>query len=423
MSARARARKAGFAAVAVLLAAGLAAAVSDTAVSPSQTAAARAGWVGGWAAALTNGGISITDRTVRMVLHNTVSGSAVRVRLSDLDGTRPLRIGAADIAVQADGGDAVPGSSQPVTFSGLATTTIPAGTEVTSDPVAMTVAAQENLLISIYLPGDAGPSSWHNDAHELTYLSGPGDFAAEEETVGYTTVREGWYYLEGLDVQSATARCTVVAFGDSITNGDGSTVSADERWPDFLARRLEAVPGGDAFGVVDEGIDGNRVLTSGIPEFGRSALQRFAHDALGEPGVKDIIALEGINDIGSLRHPHATLTAQSLIGGYLTLIGEAHADGVKIYGATILPYQGAFYYTRAGEAVREAVNRWILTSGAYDGTFDLAHAMGDPSDPLRLNPAYDSGDHLHPNDAGYQAMANAIDLDKLSCGRVLLRQA
>jgi lysophospholipase L1-like esterase len=415
MSARARARKTGFVAVAVLLAGGLAAGVSDTTVSPSQTAAARAGWVGGWAAALTNGGISITGRTVRMVVTNTVPGAAVRVRLSDLDGASPLRIGAVDIAVQADGGDAVPGSSLPVTFSGSAAATIPAGTEVTSDPIAMTVAAQENLLVSIYLPGDAGLSSWHNDAHELTYESEPGNFAAEDDTVGYTTAREGWYYLEGLDVQSATARCTVVAFGDSITNGDGATVSADERWPDFLARRLEAVPGGGAFGVVDEGIDGNRVLSSSVPVFGRSALQRFAHDALGEPGVKDVILLEGINDIGSLSKPHPTLTAQKLIDGYLTLIGEAHADGVKIYGATILPYQGAFYYSRGGEAVREAVNRWILTSGAYDGTFDLARAMGDPSDPLRLNPAYDSGDHLHPDDAGYQAMADAIDLARLSC--------
>jgi lysophospholipase L1-like esterase len=414
MSAIARARKAGFTVAAVVLAAVLSALLSATVVGSSQSAGARA-WVEGWAAAMTANGKSFTDQTIRMVVHNTVPGSAVRVRLSNLTGARPLRIGAVDIAVQAVGGDAVPGSSQAVTFSGAPATTIPAQTELTSDPVTMTVAAQENLLISIYLPGDTGPSSWHHDAHELTYLSGPGNFAAQDTTIAYVATESSWYYLDGLDVQSATARCTLVAFGDSITNGFASTTSAEDRWPDFLALRLEAEPGGTAFGVVDEGLDSNRVLTDSLPEFGRSALQRFAHDALGQPGVRDVILLEGINDIGGLRKPHDTLTAQKLIDGYLTLIQEAHADGVKIFGATILPYQGAFYYSQRGEAVRQEVNHWILTSGAFDGVFNFAKALADPADPLRLNPAYNSSDDLHPNDAGYQAIANAVNLAKLSC--------
>jgi lysophospholipase L1-like esterase len=462
----ARTRKAGLAAVAVAVAVGLSATIGTTAggsaqadwapavlsgagsrvggtatgsagnwftagFSPYTGSAAAFGWVGGWAAALTGGGTGkdtgkgtgggtgggtgIVDRTVRMVVHDTVPGSSVRLRLSNIDGAHPVSVGAVDIAVQADGGSAVPGSRRSVTFSGSATVTIPARADVTSDPVAMTVSAGENLLVSIYFPRDAGPSGWHFDAREVTYLSAPGNFAAKDTTQGYPAADDSWYYLDGLDVRSTTARCTLVAFGDSITNGDGSAVSANSRWPDLLARRLAAMPGGPAFGVVDEGLDGNRLLTSTISAFGRSGLHRFAHDVLGQPGVRDVIVLEGINDIDGGTGPGGSLTAQDLINGYRTLIAEAHADGVKIYGATILPYQAAFYYTSAGEAIRETVNHWIRTSGAYDGIFDLAAAVPDPSDPLRLNPAYDSGDHLHPNDAGYQAMASAIDLTKLTC--------
>jgi lysophospholipase L1-like esterase len=426
MSAIARARKAGFTVAAVVLAAVLSSVLGATVVSSSQSAAARA-WVEGWGAAMTPNGKSFADQTIRMVVHNTAPGSAVRVRLSNLTGTRPLRIGAVDIAVQAVGGDAVPGTSEVVTFSGSPATTIPAQAELTSDPVTMAVAAQENLLISIYLPGDTGPSSWHYDAHELTYLSGPGNFAAQDTTIGYVAADTSWYYLEGLDVESATARCTVVAFGDSITNGFASTTSAEDRWPDFLALRLEAEPGGTAFGVVDEGLDSNRVLTDSLPAFGRSALQRFTHDALGQPGVRDVIVLEGINDIGfSPVVPYRSaegsvrmgteVTAGQIIAGYQQLIAAAHARGLRIFGATLLPFQGAGYYSAAGEATREAVNAWIRTSGAFDGVIDFDQVMRDPADPLRLNPAYDSGDHLHPNDAGYQAMANAINLAMLLPG-------
>jgi lysophospholipase L1-like esterase len=269
----------------------------------------------------------------------------------------------------------------------------------------MTVAAQENLLISIYLPGDTGPSTWHFDAHELTYLSGPGNFAARDTTIGYVAADSSWYFLAGLDVESATARCTLVAFGDSITNGFASTTSAEDRWPDYLALRLEAEPGGTAFGVVDEGLDSNRVLTDSLPAFGRSALQRFAHDALGQPGVRDVILLEGINDIGYSRTP-----AAAVIAGYQHLIAVAHTAGLAIFGATLTPFQGSAYYSAAGEADRDAVNRWIRTSGAFDGVIDFDQALRDPADPLRLRPAYDSGDHLHPDDAGDQAMADAVKL-------------
>jgi len=378
-------------------------------------AAPAATWVGGWTAALAGGGNGIINQTVRMVVHNTVPGTSVRVRLSNEYGANPLPIGAVDIAVQASGASEVAGSNRIVTFSGSSSTTVPAGADLTSDPVAMTVTSEENLLVSVYYSGNAGPSGWHYDAQDVTYYSASGNFAADATAANYPAADNSWHYLDGLDVQSTTARCTLVAFGDSITDGAYSTTSANTRWPNDLARRLQAVPGGPALGVVDEGLGGNRVLTDTNSEFGTSALHRFAHDALGEPGVKDVILLEGINDIGTNVGPNGALTAQDLINGYQTLIQEAHAAGVKIYGATILPFEGAGYYTSAGEAIRETVNNWILTSGAYDGVFDLATAMANPSNPLQLNPAYDSGDHLHPNDAGYQAMANAIDITKLTC--------
>jgi lysophospholipase L1-like esterase len=219
-----------------------------------------------------------------------------------------------------------------------------------------------------------------------------------------------WYFLSGVDVISPTAAGTVVPIGDSITDGAITTTGANHRWPDDLARRLNALPGGTTRGVVDAGIGSNRVLTD-ADATNPSLLTRFAHDALGQPGVTDVILLEGVNDIGNNAGPNGTaLTAQDLINGYQTVIGQAHAQGVKIYGATILPFQGAGYYTANGESIREAVNQWIRTSGAYDGVVDFDAVMQSPTNPLALNPTYDSGDHLHPNDAGAQTMANAVNL-------------
>jgi lysophospholipase L1-like esterase len=370
--------------------------------------------VGGWTAALAGGGNGVINQTIRMVVHTTVGGSAVRVRLSNLYGANPLPVGAVDVAVQSSGGNAVAGTHHAATFSGSATTTIPAGTEVAGDALDMTVTPEENLLVSVYYPGNAGASSWHYLASDTTYYSASGNFAADDTTANYPASDGAWYYVDGLDVESTTAQGTLVAFGDSITDGAGSTPAANSRWPNDLARRLQAQSGGPAFGVVDAGIGGNRLLTDTGDQFGTSALHRFAHDALGQPGVKAVILLEGINDIGVNLGPNGALTAQDLINGYQTLIQQAHAADVKIYGATILPFAGAGTYTSGGESIRETVNQWILTGGAFDGAFDLSSAMANPASPLQLNPAYDSGDHLHPNDAGYQAMANAVDLTKLS---------
>jgi lysophospholipase L1-like esterase len=377
-------------------------------------AAAATTLVGGWEAAQALGGNTFTSQTVRMVVHLTAGGNDVRVRLSNMYSTSAVSIGAVDVAVQLSGGSAVPGSHHAATFGGSATTTIAAGSEVSSDPVPMAVTPEENLLVSVYYPGGGGSSTWHYQASDTTYYSYSGNFASDDGTANYPAADNAWEYLEGVDVDSPTVSGTIVAFGDSITDGAYSTNGANHRWPNFLAQRIEGQPAGEQYSVVDAGIGGNRVLTDTGDQFGTSALHRFQHDALGEPGVKAVILLEGINDIGTNIGPNGALTAQDLINGYQTLISEAHSAGVKIYGATILPYQGAGYYTANGESIREAVNNWILTSGAFDGVFDTASALASPSNTLALNPAYDSGDHLHPNDAGYQAIASAVNLAALT---------
>jgi lysophospholipase L1-like esterase len=272
----------------------------------------------------------------------------------------------------------------------------------------------EDLTVSVYLPGRTGPATLHAAAQQVNWISVAGDHAGEAGSGAFVTPTRSSYYLSGLQVRSSGAAGTVVAFGDSITDGVQSTVDGNARWPNDLARRLDAL-GGRTLAVADQGIGGNRVLDSSRC-CGASAVARFTRDALDQPGVRDVIVLEGINDIGFLtrrRHLDADITAAAIIGGYQQLIAQAHARGLRIFGATLLPFRGAGYYRPAGEAAREAVNAWIRTSGAFDGVIDFDTIMRDPSDPLRLNPAYDSGDHLHPDDAGYQAMADAVNLDML----------
>ena len=280
--------------------------------------------------------------------------------------------------------------------------------------MALRVWPLQDLAVSMYLPGRTGAATFHADAQQVNWVSTAGDHAADSGAGAFTTPTPSWYYVSGLVVRSPDADRTVVALGDSITDGVGSTTGADARWPNDLARRLDALDG-PTLAVADEGIGGNRVLT-GARCCGASAEARFGRDALDQPGVRDIIVLEGINDIGFSAVPSIPgigISATEIIAGYQDLIARAHARGLKIFGATLLPFQGAGYYTAAGEATREAVNTWIRTSGAFNGVIDFDAAMRDPGHPLRLNPAYDSGDHLHPNDAGYQAMADAVSLKML----------
>jgi lysophospholipase L1-like esterase len=360
---------------------------------------------------MTTGGPTFSNRTIRMVVHPSIGGSGLRIRLSDQYSGTPLHVGAVDVALQATGGAAVPGTHHRVTFAGSGTVTIAPHAELASDVIDMSVDAGQNLLVSTYLPGTTDGATWHSDAFDHTYLS-VGNHTAENAADNYGSTTTSWYYLDGVDVVSPTARGTVVAFGDSITDGYASSTGTYHRWPDFLAGRIGAKPGPQRLGVVDAGIGGNRVLTD-VPNLwqGVSALKRFGHDALGQPGVRDVILMEGINDIGNNAGPNgAPLTAQDLINGYQTLINQAHAAGVNIIGGTMMPCQGNGYYTPERDALRNTVNNWIRNSGAFDGVVDFDLAMRDANNPAAINPAYDSGDHLHPNDAGMRAMADAVDL-------------
>ena len=361
-----------------------------------------------------------SDQTVRNIVFTSVGGNAVRLRLANTFGSTPLSVGGVTVAVAGTGASLAPGTVHPVTFGGSRSIQIPAGAQVLSDPVRMRVPALQDLAVSIYLPDATGPATNHSDAQQINWVAA-GDHAGDTSASGFGAQTQSWYFLDGIIVHSAPALGTVVAFGDSITDGLHSTVGANARWPNDLARRLDTLPG-PRLSVADEGISGNRVLNDSEC-CGVNALARLQRDVLDQAGVHDVILLEGINDFGfsalppnPLINPTTDVSAEQVIAGYRQIIARAHARGLRVFGATLLPFKGAAYYTAAGEQKREAVNAWIRTSGAFDGVIDFDKVMRSPSDPLTMNPAYDSGDHLHPNDAGYQAMANAVSLPLLLHG-------
>ncbi|MCG5470587.1 SGNH/GDSL hydrolase family protein [Micromonospora sp. LAH09] len=393
--------------LALIVAVALPAATPPTTDDPTRpTPRAR---VGIWAPAVEAAGESFSNQTVRHVVYASSGGWLPRVRVSNLRGTTPLVVGHVDLAEQSIGGVAKTGSHRRVTFGGSGTVTIPAGEEWLSDPADMTVVSGQNLLISIYLPGATGPSTVHPAALTDTYVSVAGNHAADDSSADFSTPRRwSWFFLSGLDVASATATGTVVTFGDSITDGYSSSHLSNRRYPDYLARRLAAQPGGPKLGVVNKGMAGNMVLRDRTPAAGgRSALNRFDHDALGLPGVRSVILLEGVNDL------MADVTAAQLQEGYRQLIAKAHARGVSVYGGTILPFGGASSHTAAREAVRQQVNTWIRTSGAFDGVFDFDAALRDPADGSKLLPAYAHTDNLHLTDAGMSALADCVDLSMI----------
>jgi lysophospholipase L1-like esterase len=354
------------------------------------------------------------DETVRDIVSTSIGGREIRVRLSNVFGTRPLAVGQASVAVVSSGGN-VSGRAYPVRFNGSRSVRVPSGGEMVSDPVTLAVSPLEDIAVSIYLPEATGPATYHFGAQQENYLAA-GNHVKDTDEAAFGAQATSWYFLDGVDVLSAVKRAGVVAFGDSITDGVGSAVGANDRWPDFLARRLDARYGAAAPGVLDEGIGGNRLLTSSAC-YGQSGLARFGRDVLGQPGVRDVILLEGINDISFSQGPDAgcpapntDVSAAQIIDGYKTLIARAHARGLKIFGCTLTPYEGSFAWSPSGQAKWDTVNHWIRTSGAFDGVIDFARALQDPGRPDHLSPAYDSGDGLHPNDAGYAAMANSINL-------------
>jgi lysophospholipase L1-like esterase len=368
-----------------------------------------------WSPSMTMGGATFHDQTLRMVAHMSTSGSSLRIHLSNLRSSTPLVVGRISIATQADGASAVPGSLRAVTVADATALTLAAGAEAVSDPIPMQVKAGQNVLISLYLPQQTSASTWHSDAFDTTYMSnsGTGNRTQDIDAGNFAKTGSSWYYLSGVDVLSDASE-TVVAFGDSITDGYNTPKGAYARWPDYLARRLADDHHPTA--VVDAGIGGNRVLTDAPNvQQGISAIKRFSHDALEQPGVRTVILVEGINDIGNHAGLNGSpLTAQNLIDGYRTLIKQAHDAGIRIIGGTMLPDKNADYYTESGEAIRLACNQWIRTSGAFDGVVDFDRALRDPDQPASMRAEYDSGDHLHPNAAGMQAMANAVNLQLLT---------
>ncbi len=349
--------------------------------------------------------INFRNQTLREIVHTSLGGDRVRVVLSNAFGTMPLEIGAAHVALRDRDAAIKAGAGHALTFSGNPTAMIAAGAVVVSDPVSLNVPTASDLAIDVYLPGDtsSSPLTMHQGALQENYVSADGNHAGEPDFTGATKVNQ-WFFLARVEVAAPENAGAVVAFGDSITDGTRSTPNTNNRWPDELARRLAAAK--MPLAVLNEGIAGNRVLCDGA---GVSALARFDRDVLVQPGVKYVVVLESINDIG-IGRSSAVPSANDLIAAHRQLIERAHAKGLKIYGATLTPFEGAAYFTQEGEAKRQAVNAFIRTGKAYDGVIDFDAAVRDPMAPSKIQMQYNPGDNLHMNDAGYHAMAAAIDL-------------
>ncbi|NWF29922.1 SGNH/GDSL hydrolase family protein [Streptomyces sp. PKU-EA00015] len=355
-----------------------------------------------------------SDHTVRQVVRVSTGGTRARIELSNRYGTTPLRITGATVARTAEGGAVRPGSLRQLSFGKGRSVTIPAGGTALSDGVPFTVRALESVTVTLYLAEETGPATFHHFAGATSYRAG-GDHRADVGGSAFTETSTSWYYLSGVEITGVrTARRDgVVTFGDSITDGVGGTNDVNNRYPDELAERFAAA--GKPRSVLNHGIGGNQV-TNDTTWAGEKGIARFKKDVLTEPGVRTVIVLEGINDIGGnswTDGPTPEVSVEQLIEGHRSLIRQAHAKGIKVVGATLTPIKGSFYGTPENEAKRDAFNHWIRTSGEYDAVVDFDRAVADPADPDRILPAYDSGDHLHPGDAGYRAMAEALELDEL----------
>ena len=352
---------------------------------------------------------AFNDQTLRLVLHTSIGGDSVRIRVSNTHGNKRLRVGAATIALQAEGSGIVPGSLTRLTFGGEESVTVSRGGLVFSDPVPFAVPALSNLSVSLYLPEPSGTVTTHLAAAQTSYVAS-GNATATTELTGAEEIAV-WNYLTAVDVRRSDDITDIVTLGDSITDGVGSNRDLNNRWPNYLARRLLTDDNAPDFAVVNAGISGNRVLQENSARFGENLQVRFERDVLALSGVSHIVLLEGINDIGmGNMFPGEHVAPEEIIAGYRQIIARAHAKGLKIIGATLTPFEGAAYYTEEGEQKRQVVNAWIRTSGEFDGVIDFEIPARDPSHITRLVPSY-TADNLHPNDEGYKAMADAIDLD------------
>lgn len=398
---------------------------------PARPAAAEDAWVATWTAspqpvwdstffAAPSIPPALRNQTVRQYARVSLGGGRVRVVLSNEYGKTPITIGAVHVAMGAGDGAIVPGTDRALTFGGAASVTIPPGAPAVSDPVDFALPALGKLAVSFHVPGVAPASTWHNDARETMYLSGDGDFTAAPSFQAAQKANARIYLTKVLVPASAGTRA-IVLFGDSITDGDGSTPNADRRWPDFLAARLMKARAKVA--VLNQGISGCRVLRD---RMGDNALARLDRDVLSQPNVDTVVLMMGINDVGwpgtiLVAPGEPAPTPEEIIAGYDQIIARARARGLRVLGATLTPFEDAFeswkplygFHDPAKDAKREAVNRWIRTSGKFDGVIDFDALVRNPANPKRLKPELDSGDHLHLNDAGYEAMANAVDLKLL----------
>jgi lysophospholipase L1-like esterase len=375
-------------------------------------------WVGTWSAATQaplTPPATFDHVTLRQIVHVSIGGRQVRVRFSNAQGSAPLVIGAASVGVRSSGASVRPRSLRTLTFAGAATISVAPGGVALTDPVALDVDALSDLAISLYVPTPQQGTTQLSQAHQTSYVSPTGNFTAAADMATASTITT-WYWLSGVEVVGDRAARALVTFGDSITEGAASTTDANARWPDVLARRLHAERRTAAVGVLDEAISGNRVLNDVI---GPNAERRIDRDVLTQAGLAYVILLLGTNDMGFSQLPPGTfgpgvsladVSAAEIIAGYEQIITRVHQAGARICGATVLPFEGAAYYNAAVEPKRAAVNQFIRTSHQFDGVIDFDAVIRDPAHPTRMRAAFDSGDHLHPNDAGYAAMGKSVDL-------------
>jgi len=351
---------------------------------------------------------SLQNQTLRLIAHSSVGGNSVRIRLSNAHGNEAITIGTASIALQSEGSAIQPGTSKSLQFAGQPSVSIPKGAVVFSDPLDYDLPEMTNLSVSLYLPEDNGFLTGHALSNQTNYASGNGDQTGSLDLTDQTETA-AWSLLTAIDVINSDSISAIAMVGDSITDGWGSTVSANQRWANHFTRRLFTDSDSKKYAVVNAGISGNRVTTEGNSLFGQNLQARFERDVLALSNVTHMVLMEGINDIG-MSPSGSLISAAEVIAGYRQVLARAHAKGIKVIGATLTPYEGAAYFTPEGELVRQEINSFIRSGAEFDGVIDFEKAVQDPANPSRIRPEF-TADNLHPNDAGYAAMANIVELD------------